>query len=199
MERYAKGELELMNLVDVYEWEFDTQVPEEFPNTPFCPDMRQLYYNQGTEFLSNFEGYDGKKILEVESKFEYDIDDWVFNGIIDLVYEDENGKLVILDYKSKSGFKSKAEQAKYARQLYLYAEFIKMKYGKYPDLMKFYMFRKNNIIDIPVNKDKIEEATRWAKNIVSEIRNEKIFEPYCEEFYSENLCNHREYCDLRIY
>ena len=52
-----------------------------------------------------------------------------FNGIIDLVYEDEQGRLIVHDYKSKSSFKNKAEQKKYARQLYLYSLHIKEKYG----------------------------------------------------------------------
>ena len=131
MERYAKGNLSLWDLATTYENEFDTAVPEEFPSFPFCQDMRGLYYEQGLNYLRNFGGYPKYKILGVESQFDIDIDDWVFNGIIDLVYEDEQGRLVVHDYKSKSSFKNKAEQKKYARQLYLYSLHIKEKYGKY--------------------------------------------------------------------
>ena len=133
MERYAKGELTLWDLVGIYEWEFDAAVPEKFPSTKYCKDMRKLYYDQGLEYLKNFAGYDDRKILEVESQFDYEIDDWTFNGVIDLVFEDKDGKLIIQDYKSKSSFKNKREQAEYARQLYLYALFVKKKYGRYPD------------------------------------------------------------------
>lgn len=134
MERYAKGKLSLWDLASTYEKEFDAAVPEEFPSFPFCQDMRGLYYEQGLNYLRNFGGYPKYKILGVESQFDIAIDDWVFNGIIDLVYEDEQGRLVVHDYKSKSSFKNKAEQKKYARQLYLYSLHIKEKYGKYPDL-----------------------------------------------------------------
>lgn len=198
MERYAKGEVDLWDLVGLYEWEFDTAIPEEFPSSKFYKDMRKLYYTQGLEYLKNFPGYRGKKILEVETQFDCDIDDWIFNGVIDLVFEDENGKLVVNDYKSKSSFKSKKEQAEYARQLYLYSLYIKKKYGKYPDLLRFVMFRKNNIIDIPFSETHLHEAVDWAKNTVREIRECWDFPPNCDEFFSQNLCNHREYCDNKI-
>ncbi len=198
MERFAKGQLDLWNLADTYEWEFDTAVPELFPSTKFCKDMRKLYYDQGLEYLNNFPGYPGKKILEVEAQFDYDIDDWVFNGVIDLVFEDEEGKLVIQDYKSKSSFKSKKEQAEYARQLYLYSLHIKEKYGRYPDLLRFMMFRKNATVDIPFETEKLNEAVDWAKDTVRQIRDCRDYSPTCDEFFSQYLCNHREYCENKI-
>lgn len=197
LERYAKGELALSDLPEVYQWEFDSAVNERFPNTKFCPDMRKLYYEQGLDFLKNFAGYEGKKILEVESRFEYNIDDWIFNGVIDIALEDSDGKLIIQDYKSKSSFKTKREQAEYARQLYLYSPYIKEKYGKYPDTLRFLMFRKNNPVDIPFNEKDLDEALNWAKDTVREIRECWDFSPSCDEFFAQNLCNHRNYCDLR--
>jgi len=197
LERYARGELELWDLPDVYDWEFDTAVAEEFP-TGFRGDMRKLYYDQGLDFLNNFSDYDGIKILEVESEFDCDIDDWTFNGIIDLAFEDCAGKLVLRDYKSKSGFKSRVEQAEYARQLYLYCIYIKEKYGKFPDALQFFMFRKNKIIEIPFNIEAYHEAMDWARRTVTEIRECWDFCPSCEPFFGNNLCNHRKTCDHLI-
>lgn len=195
MEQYAKGELDLWDLADVFQWQFESSVPEPFPKSKFCKNMRQLYYDQGLSYLKNFSGYSGKKILEVESSFDIDIDDWIFTGIIDLVYEDSDGKLVIQDYKSKSSFKNKKEQAEYARQLYLYALYIKKKYGRYPDILRFMMFRKNITVDIQFDESMLEEAVSWAKNTVSLIRWCWDFHPDCDDFYGEQLCNHREYCE----
>lgn len=205
MERYANGEIELWDLADVYEWEFDAAVPEEFPPSDFCKDkngkkitMRELYYQQGLDFLKNFPGYDELKILEVESNFDVEIDDWIFTGVIDLVLEDKDGNLIIQDYKSKSSFKSKKEQSEYARQLYLYSLYIKEKYEKNPKLLRFMMFRKNQVVDIPFKEESLQEAVNWAKNTVQEIRDCWDFSPKCDEFFSEHLCNHREYCDNKI-
>lgn len=198
MERCAKDELSLWDLATTYEQEFDTAVPEEFPSLPFCKDLKGLYYQQGLSYCENFKGYPDQKILEVEANFVIPIDDWLFNGIIDLLYIDEQGRLVVQDYKSKSSFKSKAEQKEYARQLYLYSLYVKEKYGKFPELLRFSMFRKQKYTDIPFNTSDCEEALSWAKNTVSAIRNCWDFSPSCEDFYGNQLCNHREYCDYKI-
>lgn len=194
MERYAKGEIELWDLSDVFEWEFDAAVPEKFPSLQFCPDMRKLYYEQGVTFLQNFPGYDDCNIMEVEESFDYDIDDWTFTGIIDLVFEDKDGRLIIQDYKSKSSFKSKREQAEYARQLYLYSMHISKKFGRNPDILRFFLFRKNTIVDIKFDPRGVQEALSWARETVRAIRECWDYPPTCESFYGENLCNHREHC-----
>lgn len=72
---------------------------------------------------------------------------------------------------------------------------MEFKYGRYPDVLRFMMFRKNTIIDIPFDEDKLNEALTWARETVKEIRECWDFAPSCDEFYSQNLCNHREYCD----
>ena len=198
MERYAKGKLSLWDLPTVYEWEFDTAVPEGFPKSRFCKDMRKLYYEQGLTFLNNFQGYGDCEILGVEETFDYPIDDWIFTGVIDLVFRDKNGKLIVQDYKSKAAFKNKAEQAEYARQLFLYSLHVKAKYGQFPDTLRFMMFRKENVIDIPFREEGVIEAVDWAKATVGAIRSCEDFSPACDEFFAENLCNHREYCDNKI-
>lgn len=203
MERYAKGELELWDLPDTYEWEFDTAVTEKFPKI-LKINMRDNYYKQGLEFLKNFAGYEKYKILEVEKQFNVNIDDWVFNGIIDLVFEDEDGRLIIRDYKSKASFTSKREKFEYTRQLYLYSLYIKEAYGKWPDELQFLMFRKQNLEVIPFDENNCIEAIDWARSIVKEIREAFDYPPDCDldkkqndTFYADNLCNHREYCEFR--
>ena len=196
MERYAKGEIPLRQLSDVYVWEFDQAVPEKFPYNRFV-DLHDTYYRQGLEFLKSFKGYDSYEILGVEEKFELEIDDWIFVGVIDLIYRDSDGNLVILDYKSKASFKSAEEQAKYARQLYLYSIYAKQKYGQYPKTLKFLTFRKQKCVDIEFCQPDADEALSWAKRTVEVIRNAIDYPATCEEFYGNNLCNHRKYCPLK--
>ena len=197
LERYSRGEIGLWDLTDVYEQEFKTAVPEPFPNTKFCPDMRKLYYDQGLEFLQNFGGHPGAKLLEIETEFDIDIDDWVFNGVVDLVLVEEGDKLIIEDYKSKSSFKSKAEQFEYARQLYLYAEFVKRKHGRYPDSLRFVLFRKQKQVVIPFKEKDLEEAISWARNTVAAIRECFDYTPSPDPFFCQQLCNHRDTCEYK--
>lgn len=198
MEKYAKGEAELWDLPQMYEWQFDTAVPEKFPYNGYV-DLRKNYYAQGLNFLKTFEGYEGMKILGVEEEFLLPIDDWQFTGFIDLVFWDKNGRLIIRDYKSKAAFKNENEKHEYARQLYLYSLHVKEKYGQYPDELQFLMFRKQkDPVRIPFNVDDLQEALQWARNTVHEIRDAFDYPARCESFYAENLCNHREYCPLKL-
>ena len=148
--------------------------------------------------MKNFQGYDEYKILGVEEEFKIDVDDWLFHGFIDLYFNDENGKLIIRDYKSKASFKNKEEQKEYARQLYMYSAYIKQKYGRFPDELQFLMFRKQQEpLKIAFDEEAYEEAFAWARETVRQIREAFDYPPKCDAFYSANLCNHREYCDLR--
>ena len=196
MERYAKGELKTDDLPFVYEWGFDTEVTEEFPYNKYA-DLRAGYYNQGLDFLKKFKGYEKYKILGVEEEFAIPIDDWTFVGIIDLVFCDESDRLIIRDYKSKASFKNESEMRQYARQLYLYSIYINQKYNRYPDLLQFYMFMKQQIISIDYNISDLEEALKWASDTVNEIRNAFNYPPYYNDFYCGNLCNFRDFCEFK--
>lgn len=196
MERYAAGEIDLIDLVDVLKWEFDSEVKEEFPPNKYV-NLRDTYYKQAVDFLSTFSGYSDCKILGVEEKFNIPIDDWIFTGVIDLVYEDADGRLIIKDYKSKASFKNKSEKKKYARQLYLYSLYVKEKYGRYPDLLKFHMFRKQKMEDIVFDENDLQEAVEWAKKTVKIVRNAQDYPDTCDEFYGEHLCNFRNTCEKK--
>lgn len=190
LERYAKGELELFELSEVFEKEFQETVTEKFPK--FFKDLRSIYYNDTLKYFNNFEGFGNYKILAVEDRFKTEIDDWIFIGIIDLLLEDENGNIIIEDHKSKSSFKNKAEQKKYARQLYLYAHYIIKKYGKRPIKLVFNMFRKQDLVEIPFSDEDYNEALSWARNTVTKIREEEDYKPTYDEFFCNNLCDFRE-------
>lgn len=198
MEQYAKGEVELWDLPQIYEWQFCTAVPEKFPHNKYA-DLRSKYYQQGLDFLKQFKGYDSYKILGVEEEFVLNISDWQFTGVIDLIFEDEDGRLIIRDYKSKASFKNAAERSKYARQLYLYSLYVKEKYGKYPDELQFLTFRTSQEpIRIEFSEQDLDEAVTWAKETVLIIRNAFDYPAQCDDFYANNLCNHRMYCTLKI-
>lgn len=209
MERCAKDELSLWDLAATYENEFNEAVPEEFPTMKFKPtmDLKSKYYEEGLNYCSSFKGFYDCKILEVEGRFNTKIDDWDFTGIIDLLYYDKNGKLVIQDYKTKGSFKNKTEKAEYFRQLYLYCIHIKEKYGRFPDTLKLEMIRQKGAetadkpykpIEIPFQREGFVEAIHWARDTVKAIRDCWSYYPNVEEFHCNHICNHREYCPYRI-
>lgn len=194
MEGYAKGEFSKESLADRFIAEFDERIEHDFPKNKFC-DLRETYYKQGVEFLKTFPGYERIEILAVEDEFTRDMGDWTFKGIIDLVYRTGSGDLVVLDYKSKSSFKSDAEQKKYARQLYLYSLRVFDVYGKYPDRLIFYRFRKKDFTIIPFCEEDLKESVSWARDTVEQIRSASEYSHVYDEFYCNNLCDFRNTCE----
>lgn len=153
--------------------------------------MKDIYYKGTLEYFKQFKGFGDYDILCAEEKFEVEIDDWIFNGVIDLRLKDRDGNLIIEDHKSKSSFKNKEEQKKYARQLYLYAHYVIKEYGIVPKKLIFNMFRKQSIVEIPFNQEDYQEALQWARDTVKQIREEEIYTPTKDDFYCGNLCDFR--------
>ena len=170
LEKYSKGELASWDLLDKYVDEFDIQVNKEFPPNAFV-DLHDSYYNDGYAFLEGFDGFDDNyETLGVEQYFIVDFGDFKLRGFIDLILRDKHtGGIIVQDWKSKSSFSSKREQMEYARQPYLYSKYIYDKYGVWPETLRFYMFRKDKIVDIPFTKEGYEEAVAWARTQVRKI------------------------------
>jgi hypothetical protein len=206
LEKFFKGELELFELADYYEEHFDEHVLLDFPpcqvrGQPY--DLGQHYYDDGLRFLSEFDGLPQYKILGVEEDFTVDfLDGDKLHGFIDLVLEDRNGDIIVLDHKSKNGFKSKAEQKKYSFQPALYSLYIKEKYGKWPSRLAFNIFRKQEYVKIEFTEDLLNEAIDWAKKNVQTIRDCTDFLPKFNEkekqkmlFFCNQICSFRSSCD----
>lgn len=195
LERYAKGGLEVYELCDAFRSEFCDEVTMDFP--PIGKgDLRESYFNSAIEFFTNFDGYDDYEILAAEDEFIENINnDYNLKGYIDLLVRDKSdGKLMIIDHKSKSSFKSKLEKKQYARQLYLYCLRVYRKYGEYPKQMIFNMFRKQQDVVIDFDMAEYNDTLRWMNDTVYEIRKCYQYPPNYDDFACKYLCDFRESC-----
>lgn len=195
-ERYANGELEVYELVDEFDKQYESKV-WDFPPNKYV-DLSESYKNQGIEYFTSFDGFDEYKILGTEKKIEFEINGYKILGYIDSLLEDKDDNLIIQDYKSKAKFKSKLEKKEYARQLYIYALPIIDEYKKYPSKLIFNMFRKGEIVEIPFNKKDLEEAKKWVLDTIDAISKEEKFEATVNNFFCGQLCNHRSVCQERL-
>jgi len=194
LEKHAKGELEVYELSQEYVRRFSLSVLCSFPESAFV-DMEEQYYNDGLKFFDNYDGLYGYKIIGIEDEFCDSVsEDISLKGFIDLVLEDSDGRLIIQDWKSKSRFKTKKEQREYARQLYLYSLHVKNKYERYPDVLRFYMFRKQNVVDIPFDENDFQEAMDWMNQTASQISSCEEWTPSCDEWFCTKLCDYRNSC-----
>lgn len=191
LERYEKGKLELWDLTGTFEREYPGSVTEPFPESQFC-DLQKTYYENAITYFNNFQGFGKCKVVCAEEKFNVEVDDWIFTGVIDLAMETSSGDLILVDHKSKSSFKNKSEQFAYARQLYLYAYAYGKLHERYPKKMYFNMFRKGTKVEIKFDESDMFEALNWAKDTVSMIRKEKEYPETISPFFCNNICNFRK-------
>ena len=192
LEKYFKGELMAWELEDVFDKGFIDNVGS-FPPNKFV-DLRVSYYNQGIKYLQEFDGLPDYEMLEIEPAISVDIDGYEFIGFIDLLARNKNnGKLVVIDHKSKAEFKTKEELREYGHQLYLYAIWVHKKYGEYPSLLKFNMFRKQTEKTIIFKEKDLEASRQWMLDSIQRIRNCEIFSVTSDDFFGTQLCNNRDH------
>lgn len=183
--RYVTGELEIYDLLTEFENGYEDNVTEEFPTLRNGKSMGDAYYEDAYNYFSTFSGFGDYKVLAAEEQFEIQIENFIFNGFIDLILEDADGEITVMDHKSKKSFADEQEEKHYRRQLYLYSAYIFKKYGKYPKELKFNMFRTQDMKTYEFNKDDFDEAMEWTISTVDKIR--QLYLNF-DFFFCYNLC-----------
>ena len=196
LERWAKGELMSFELADMYESEYDEAVKHYFP--PFPRGLAGKYYDEGLRYFRSFDGFgDDKEILSVEDKFELDIRGNRFVGIADLVLRDRNtGDITVIDHKSKSMNSLKKAQYENTRQLYTYAAYVMERFGEFPTLLQFNMFRYGVNIDEPFSMERYEETMDWIEHTIAQIKAEKEWKVSSSGYFCRFICSTRLHCPV---
>ena len=211
-ERYVNGELELYEIGETYRKEYDEAVTLKFPPNKWV-DLNESYHDNGQEYFENWEGFpDNWELVESEREIHLDIEGNTFIGFIDLIVKDKDtGRYIVVDHKSKSKFKNDQEKEEYARQLYLYALYIKAEYGEFPSHLIFNMFRANDVVIIDFDEKNLEKAVFWFKNTIENIKKDNKFDDKItvlwkkkgkklkdfkkDDFFCNELCGVRSYCN----
>ena len=196
LERWARGELMSFELADAYEAEYDEAVKHYFP--PFPKGMAGQYYDEGLQYFQSFDGFgDDKEILSVEDKFELDIRGNRFVGIADLVLQDKKtGDIIVIDHKSKSMNSMKKAQYENTRQLYTYAAYVKERFGEFPTLLQFNMFRYGVNIDEPFSMERYEETMDWIERTIAQIKAEREWRVSSSGYFCRFICSTRLHCPV---
>ena len=183
-------------LADAYEAEYDEAVKHYFP--PFPKGMAGQYYDEGRQYFQSFDGFgDDKEILSVEDKFELDIRGNRFVGIADLVLRDKKtGDIIVIDHKSKSMNSMKKAQYENTRQLYTYAAYVKERFGEFPTLLRFNMFRYGENIDEPFAMERYEETMDWIERTIAQIKAEKEWKVSSSGYFCRFICSTRLHCPV---
>ena len=164
-------------------------------------DLDALYYDSGKAYFDSFEGFpENWETVGSEIEIHVTIRGLEVRGFIDLLVRDRNdGRLIVVDHKSKSRFRSDQELELYGFQPYLYAEWVLQTYGEYPKELAFNLFRAGTRVTIPFTEEGKAKALDWLEDTVRRIYGDEDFpdkvavrcgergEPIPEETYARLL------------
>lgn len=195
LEEFYRGEITVFDTLPRYLSLYDEYIKHKFPKTR-NGTMEKSYRNSGEEYFAEFENdFDGYEVIGIEEEFHIKIDGRNFTGYVDLILRDKDEEIVIVDHKSKSKFNSADEKHHYARQLYLYSLYVKEKYGRYPKLLAFNMFRAKTIERIEFDENDCAEAEKWFTETIEKIYEDNEFKESPSKFFCDNICSVRANCE----
>ncbi len=199
IQQYLTGALQKEVLVSYFLSHFIADITAKAPSHK----LYMNYLEQGRQYLKTLS-FPARKIIKVEDKLQFQFAGHPFIGFLDLLSEDENGKLYITDHKSRalkprSGRKKPTlgdvELDKYLRQLYIYASAVYQLYGRYPDYLEFNCFRTGVWICEPFQKERMEEVETWAAKLIDRITATNDWYPNLDFWFCKHLCDVSSECE----
>lgn len=197
LEGYAKHTIPDFALAEEYENRYDEKVTAPWP--PFPKGMPQKYYEQGLQYFESFAGFgDQYDIISVEEKFTLNIGGYPLVGLADLVLRDRlTGDITVIDHKSKSSSTMTKDLPTYRKQLYIYAAYVKEKFGQYPKYLKFNLFRENEWVTEEFDETVFHEVMQWVVETIEEILLEADWKVSCSSYFCRFVCGVFNDCPAR--
>ena len=196
LDEYAMGFLLAEELGDEYDKRYLDYVRSKFP--PFPKGYAEKAYSSGLEYFKNFTGYGEQyEIVSSEQKFTTEIAGHKFTGIVDLILKDKaTGGFIVVDHKSKSLSRMKADKKKYMRQLYLYCTYIQEKYGVFPTELRFNLFKEGGaIVSEPFDETTYHATVQWMVDLIQEIEGTTEYpEKDKNDMFCQYICGARRAC-----
>lgn len=205
LDQWAKKILTKEDMIREYERRYSSEVVTAFPRMLAAKGYAKKSYEQGLDFLENFDEFKGYNVLSAEEKFkiELPLSDGTsrpFVGIIDMMLRDiKTDDLVICDHKSKSMSSFKKNEDKMYRQQLLYATYVKQQYGQFPQRMMFHLFNESGVkMERLFSQEEYNQTIEWATTQIQNIENYTMIDWLsCKEkpdFFCWELCGARKQC-----
>lgn len=205
LEEYAQGKIAVFDLADEYAARYNAAVVHNFP--PFPKGYAEKTYEQGLAYFNQFDGFDEDKneIVSAEEHFEIPIGPYTIIGISDLVLRNkETEALIVIDHKTKSPNSMKHDYPLYRNQLYIYAQHVYIKYGRYPSTLGFNMIKDVGAsLYEPFDPAQMEATRKWVEDQIDAIYLEEDWEAKKAQeiyngkgdFYCRYICPTFQFCE----
>lgn len=209
LDQWAKKILTKEDMLHEYERRYPKEVVTAFPRMLASKGYTEKAYQQGIDFLTTFDEFEGYSVVSAEEKFTIDLplsdgSSRKFTGIVDMILRKNwTNELIICDHKSKSlsAFK-KAENSMYMQQL-LYAAYVQEKYEEWPYSCMFHLFNEGGKkMERLFTLDQFRGAVDWATKIINKIETYEVLdwlECKKQDFYCTEICGVRKECPNGVY
>ena len=180
LDKWAKGILKKEELAEEYARRYGDEVITSFPSLLASKGYTEKTYKQGLEYFENFQGFPGYEVVSAEEECKMplpltDGSERPFIAFIDLILRDENtGGLVVCDHKSKSVSAFKKDRETMYKQQYIYSYFVHEKYGEWPTVLMFNLFKEQQTDERPFSEDEFKNTMQWATDAILEIEDRDL-------------------------
>ncbi len=160
------------------------------------------YEKQLAEIIENvlyyFDNY-GKDLKILDSEYPFYLKDqhYALKGVVDLIYETDDGKLGIIDYKN-TRLEFKYED-KFKKQLHLYVLALRdqnQEYeGKEISELQVYTIKSKKLLDIEIDEEYIEELKTELERVASNIHKGVFESCKCDDC---KYCSYKNICKQQV-
>lgn len=178
--------------------EAEEEYIQGYPNAGLLPSQHDGYYEQGLQGIRNaWEFFEDFRIQTIGAEVKFNVKPFEdipkYFGFIDLVYRDENGSLVVKDYKTSKVYDEKT----LAKQIqpYFYAEACLAMYGELPKYFEFDFIRFGEKRTIVTDETFLKFNRVRMQGIWKQIANRNLKSNW-SPFFCENFCSGRSSCPL---
>lgn len=165
---HALGNLASYEMLPAFRKRYSKEVTAPWP--PFPLHIEERTYEKLCVFFRSFSGFSFPHILMVEKKLIGTVAGRPFSGILDLVAQDHEGRVIIIDHKSGGISEYRGRKlVHHKKQLFLYAHLLRQCCGLEADALVFHLIKEGQWIELPWTELEESDAVSWASSIMGAV------------------------------
>ncbi len=170
------------------------QYNEGFSHITIPQNQRDIYYQQGYDYMKRLSKMDTSNIIGVEWEFLLHLYDDMppIKGFIDKL-EIKNNEYIVYDFKSSKPY-TKGKVAN-SLQFGIYGLAVLQEFKKIPIKYRYEYIRFDQFAETTRTRQEMEDTKKRIYEIWKHIKNEE-FEPRYNQFYCQNFCAYNTTCSL---
>ena len=166
--RFEQGELAVYDLLPAFEKRYRKEVNAEWPAFPLNLEERTCL--RISDYFRTFSGFPFRRILMVEEKLIGTLCGRPFSGIIDLLAEDQDGRIILVDHKTSSISEYRGRKLQHhKRQLLLYVHLLRQCCHIQVDAIAFNLIKEGQWLEFTWTELEESCAVSWALGIMGAV------------------------------